>query len=356
MRLPTGFFIGFALTCAALTISSSAQTFQTLASFNMNNGAFPERMSLVQGRDGRLYGTTEEGGIEDCQMAVGCGTIFQIAGDGELVSLYRFCSQPSCSDGDEPLAGLLLGNDGYFYGTTVAGADRGCLGGCGTIFRITGQGKLTTLHRFCPRGLCPGGSNPAAALVQGIDGNFYGTADGGANSQGIAFKMSPSGTPTTLYNFCSQPNCADGQIPNGLAQGTDGNFYGTTASTVFRISPSGTLKTLYTFCSQRNCADGSDPEAGLVQGSDGDFYGTTAGGGTHGCCNGTVFKITPEGALTTLYSFCALPDCADGSEPLAGLIQATDGNFYGTTSWGGIRRAPLRTGVAPCLKSLQPAC
>ncbi len=124
----------------------------------------------------------------------------------------------------------------------------------------------------------------------------------------------------------------------GWCKATDGNFYGTTYSggagiygngTVFKITPTGTLTTLYSFCTQSGCADGDNPAAGLVQGTDGNFYGTTTGGGANN--GGTVFKITPTGTLTTLYSF----DFTDGRTPFAGLVQATDGNFYGTTVSGG---------------------
>jgi len=195
------------------------------------------------------------------------------------------------------------------------------------------------------------GAYPYDGLVQGMDGNFYGTTRfGGANTCigngcGTVFKITPGGILTTLYNFCGQPNCADGYGPSGgLIQATDGNFYGTTEEggasgygTVFKITPLGTLTTLYSFCGQPNCGDGINPTAGLTQASDGNFYGTTFGGGGTGY--GTVFKMTPGGTLTTLYNFCPgglLPlGCTDGQTPQGGLIQATDGNLYGTTQAGG---------------------
>jgi uncharacterized repeat protein (TIGR03803 family) len=117
-------------------------------------------------------------------------------------------------------------------------------------------------------------------------------------------------------------------------------LYGTTVGggahargTVFKITPSGTLTTLYSFCSQSGCTDGGHPLAGLVQATDGNLYGTTAGIGDVGA--GTVFKVTPGGTLTTLYSFCSQSGCTDGDDPTAGLFQATNGNFYGTTYSGG---------------------
>jgi len=253
----------------------------------------------------------------------------------------------------QPYAGLVQASDGNFYGTTLeGGSNNGCSlgsGSCGTVFKITPGGTLTTLHSFCSQPNCTDGGNPYAGLVQASDGNFYGTTfERGANGDGTVFKITPGGTLTTLYSFCSQPNCADGSIPYAeLVQATDGNFYGTTTQgagaygnggTVFKISPQSpyTLTSLYSFCSQPNCTDGDDPIAGLVQASDGNFYGTTQQGGGTNCSNnpnhcGTVFKMTPAGGLTTLYRF----DGSDGKWPIAGLVQATDGNFYGTTYTGG---------------------
>ena len=185
-----------------------------------------------------------------------------------------------------------------------------------------------------------------SGLVQGTDGNLYGTAYGdgypeceAGASCGSVFRITPSGTLTTLYRFCSQGfPCTAGASPSGsLVQAADGNFYGTTTSagangagTVFKITPSGALTTLYSFCAQDYpfCTDGGGPSGALVQATNGDLYGTTQTGGANG--DGTVFKITPSGKLTTLHSFAG----PDGAGP-NGLIQAADGNFYGTTSGGG---------------------
>jgi uncharacterized repeat protein (TIGR03803 family) len=159
--------------------------------------------------------------------------------------------------------------------------------------------------------------------------------------------MTPGGKLTTLHSFCSQLNssgyCADGCYPfAGLVLASNGDFYGTTVDggtnnggTVFKITASGKLTTLYNFCSQTDCTDGESPFAGLIQASDGNFYGTTENGGEYNRSGGTVFQITPSGKLTMLYSRCSQTDCADGSQPLAGLVQAGDGNFYGTTWLGG---------------------
>ena len=157
---------------------------------------------------------------------------------------------------------------------------------------------------------------------------------------------------TTLVSF-DGPNDANPHA--GLVEG-NGNFYGTTAAggnsnwgTVFKITRAGTLITLYSFCSQPNCADGGDPSADLRQGTDGNFYGTTTGGGSDGRDSGTVFRLTPSGSLTTLYSFCAQDGCADGGLPLAGLVQGDDGNFYGTTSAWGVYGNKLRLAPSPAL-------
>jgi uncharacterized repeat protein (TIGR03803 family) len=154
----------------------------------------------------------------------------------------------------------------------------------------------------------------------------------------LAAIAAPAQTFTLLLSF----DFSDGANPaSALLQATDGNLYGTTQSgganglgTVFQITPSGQLTTLYSFCAQSSCTDGESAYAGVVQATNGNFYGTTQLGGAN-ICNGagcgTVFKITPDGVLTTLYSFCSQSGCTDGEYPLAGLIQANDGNFYGTT-------------------------
>jgi uncharacterized repeat protein (TIGR03803 family) len=261
------------------------------------------------------------------------------------------------TDGGNPAGSLVQGLDGNLYGTTFDGGNTfaNCLGpNCGTAFRISPSGTLTTIYSFCSQANCADGGNPAGPLVLGVDGNFYGITEVGgtgagcyaANACGTVFKITPGGTLTTIYNWCSQPNCADGEYSltpesGAFVQAADGIFYGTndtggasSAGTAFKLTPTGSLTTLYTFCSQTNCADGSDPEGGLTRAADGDFYGVTQeGGGASGA--GTVFKLTPGGALTTLYDFCSQTNCTDGALPSGPLIQATDGNFYGTTEYGG---------------------
>jgi uncharacterized repeat protein (TIGR03803 family) len=290
-----------------------AQTFNTLVSFNGSNGAGPGA-PLVQGTDGNLYGITGAGG------AVADGTVFQIMPEGALTTLLSF-------DGTDGVAphGLVLATNGNFYGTTGAGGAHGD----GTFFEMTPSGTLATLLSF-------DGTGGPSGLVQATAEDFYGTTnEGGANGAGTVFKITPSGTPTTLYSFCSHligGACTDGEFPEGgVVQATNGDFYGTTSlggangsnGTVFKITPDGALTTLHSF----DITDGARPYGTLIQAADGDFYGTTVFGGNG---YGTVFKITPEGKLTTLHKF----DSTDGMDTSIGLVQATDGNFYGTAEGG----------------------
>jgi uncharacterized repeat protein (TIGR03803 family) len=332
------------LFCVAVAIASPAQTFTSLVTFDNTNGSNPTD-SLVQGVDGNLYGTTTTGG-----MAYGraFGTIFKVSTTGNLTTLYNFCTLGACPDGQQPAAALTFGADGNFYGATTYGGTGSECGGCGTIFKVTPAGELTTLHTFCVES-CSDGQAPFAPLVRGANGLFYGTTVGGGNFAGTIFAITSAGNFTSLYDFCSQANCPDGGYPqSGLVQGTNGNLYGTAmwggvqncytpgCGTIFKISAAGKFTTLYSFCSQggTGCPDGENPVGGLVQGADGNFYGTTAFGGGN-IIGGTIFKLTPSGTLTTLYRFCAQTNCPDGSFPQGPLIQGTDGNFYGTTQNGG---------------------
>ncbi len=357
-------FIVFAF-CAAAAIAMPAQTLTTLASFNGNNGSGPTA-PLLQGSDGNFYGTTVLGGAHSG------GTIFKITPGGTLTTLYSF----NGNDGFQPYAGLVRGNDGNFYGTTNGG-----LHGIGEIFKITPSGALRVLHIFnydygdggYPGPLVLGndgnlygltslgggdnagtffmvtpdgntfttlytfdfsvGKYPTGPLILLSDGNFYGTAPLGGDGYGTIFKITPSGTPTVLYSFCPQGDCSNGASPNGaLVRGSDGNFYGSAGGgtydggVIFKLTPSGTLTDLHNF----NRTDGLNANGGLVQGRDGNFYGTTSTGGAHGV--GTIFQMTPGGRLNSIYSFTG---GADGANPKAGVVQGSDGKFYGTTYIGG---------------------
>ena len=402
LRLSEAACIVFVVCVASM---ASAQTFTTLANFDGSNGAYPSA-ALIQATDGNLYGTTFDGGAYGAGTVFtansagtvttfysfgltssrgplapvvqatdgnfygtagggpnGWGTVFKITPDGTLGTvLYEFCSQGGCSDGSAP-KGLIRATDGNFYGTTG--------GGAGTVFKITPAGTLTTLHYFCSklilkygRYVCADGKQPHATLVQGTNGSFYGTTiNGGSYDQGVVFQIAPAGKLAIPYRFCSDESCPDGWDPEAeLIQATNGSFYGTASEggangwgTIFKIAGS-KMTRLYSFCSQTNCVDGGGPLAALVQATDGNFYGTAAVGGANDW--GTIFKITREGVLTTLHSFCAQPDCADGAYPTAGLVQATDGSFYGTTWQGGTGGSGtvfrLSVGLGPFVKT-QPA-
>jgi len=239
-------------------------------------------------------------------------------------------------DGASPSAGLIQGGDGDFYGTTSGDGQHNY----GTVFRIGADGSFTSLHQFV--NLVTDGAGPNGILTQGRDGNFYGTTSGGGtNNNGTVFKITAEGTLTTIWHFGSLSNNMDGKWPlAGLVQGSDGSFYGTTQlggtnnnGTAFKITPAGILTPLWQFGSLSNKADGSNPDTGLVQGSDGNFYGMAAYLGTK--LGGTAFQITTTGTLTVVWQFRSLPNAADGATPLARLVQGSDGSFYGTTAFGG---------------------
>ena len=308
--------------------SDLGTSFTTLRSFDGTDGRL-SFAGLVQATNGNLYGTTYYGGTKDS------GNVFEITPGGTLTTLYSLCSKSGCTDGEYTYAVPIQGTDGNFYGTTYLGGSKEL----GTVFKVTPSGTQTTLHTFAG----PDGSEPLAGLVQGTNGSFYGTTNmGGAEGYGVIFKITPSGAFTTLHSFCSQSGCTDGENPYAaLVQGIDGNLYGTTLGggsskgfgTVFKITPSGTLTTLHRFCTQSSCPDGKFPQTGLVQANNGNFYGTTISGGASG--GGTIFEITPTGKLTTLYNVCSQSGCPDGNYLYAGLIQATDGNLYGIMDVGG---------------------
>ncbi len=319
--------------CVVWTLSLRAQTLTNLVTFPGGSGSDPQG-SIAQGTDGSFYGTTVEGGNSSCNPPNGCGTVFKVTQSGVLTILYSFCSKANCADGSNPYGGLVLGTDGDFYGVTPNGGPHGG----GTIFRITPQGKLTTLYSFCAETNCADGDSAISPPVEASDGSFYGTAYGGAHGVGTIYEITPTGKLTSLYSFCALAGCPDGSAPaGGLVRGTDGEYYGTTYrggsfgyGTVFKIAAGGQLITLHSFSS----TDGANPTASLIQAKNGDFYGSTLLGGTvldtcpSGC--GTLFRISSSGKLATLDNF----DWSNGYEPNSALVQATDGNLYGTTVYG----------------------
>jgi uncharacterized repeat protein (TIGR03803 family) len=338
IRKPKFMHFSFAFVlCAALATASASVTFKNLASFNGTDGNNPTNVILVQGIDGDLYGTTQYGGTENL------GTVFKISSTGTLTTLWNFCKESGCPDGDRPVAGLTLVPGGDLYGTTYAG---GAHNG-GAIFKITPAGALTVVHSFCGLFGCTDGLNPEAPLVLAADGNLYGTTVlggtggcGGCHGGGIAFKIGLSGTFAKIHDFCTG-TCTDyGNPSNVLVQASDGNFYsemtgrsGYYSGNVVRMTPAGKVTVLYTFCKLTNCADGVFPQGGLVQGANGDLYGTTQSGGKYN--DGTFFAITLAGTLTTLHSFDYVTSGNLGADVDSGLVLGNDGNFYGITTEGG---------------------
>ncbi len=296
-------------------VSSSAQTFTTLATLTGAEGSVPFS-SLIQGRDGSLYGTAAMGG------AHGLGTVFRVTPAGDVSVIHDFCAQPNCTDGAYPVGALALGIDGILYGTSEDGG----VNGLGTIFRVSPGGSFSVLHSFDGTD----GALPAAGLVLASDGNFYGTTVEGGNSSscsqcGTVFKTTSTGALTVLHSFGG----ADGAYPEApLVQGNDGGLYGTTfeggasgcyCGTVFKATLGGGFTTLHSF----DVTDGSKSIAPLVQATNGAFYGTTEEGGSGGI--GTIFRISSRGTLATVHQF----DLTDGGSPNSGLVQATDRNLYG---------------------------
>ena len=272
---------------------------------------------LLQGADGNFYGITNSGG------ASGDGTIFEVTPAGVETVLHAF----SGADGQNPQGGLIEDASGNFFGTSVYGGSSGF----GTAFELAANRTETVLHSFTKSG---DGGYPICSLVEDGSGNLYGTTWGGGLTHGIVFEIPSGGSETVLHSFAD--NSSDGGYPTaGLVRATDGNYYGTTnnggsanSGTVFKITPSGVETLLYTFSGG---SDGGNPQNGLIQGSDGNFYGTATAGGAHG--DGAVFEVTPTGTETVVYSFAGGTN--DGSDPAAALLQASDGNFYGTTNQGG---------------------
>jgi len=313
------------------------------------DGAAPYA-GLVRDAQGNLYGTTLGGGNPTCEYVTGiygCGTVFKVDTTGKETVLYTFCSASNCTDGGGPEANLVLDAQGNLYGTTRFGGSPACTPhGCGTVFKLDTTGKETVLYSFTGAG--GDGRTPSASVVLDTQGNLYGTSAEGGNLEctegyngcGTVFKVDTTGKETVLYSFTGKP---DGAGPYaGLVRDVQGNLYGTTDSggangegTVFKVDTTGKETVLYSFCSVSKCPDGAQPVAGLVQDAQGNLYGTTDfGGATY---YGTVFKVDTTGHETVLFSFCpaGYPNCTDGAQPMAGLVQDAQGNLYGTTFWGG---------------------
>jgi uncharacterized repeat protein (TIGR03803 family) len=319
--------LGLALACAAITFSLAvcAQA-QTLSYLADFDGTngLQPFGGVTQATDRNFYGTTTNGGGH------GYGNVYRITPGGEITSIYDFCKRPNCADGTTPESAPVLGSDGNLYGTTT-GIDYGN----GTVYKMTLSGELTTLYTFCSLAECADGSVPNG-LMQASDGNFYGTTFSGGNSNaGTIFKITPAGQFTSLYSFCSLANCADGNTPvSPPIEGSDGGLYGAAwqylgGGVLYRLTLAGDYKVLYSFCRGIFCSGGSGPLA-MVQDANGNFFGTTQyGGGSDDV--GTLFELTSKQQFINLHNF----DKTDGAYPSAGLTLANDGNLYGATVEGG---------------------
>lgn len=370
----------------ALSVAGSAQSLTTLVSFTSSDGIDPIG-PIAQDASGNIYGTTLYGGSQNQ------GEVYKVTPDGTLTVLHNFCTQTNCADGGNPWGGLILASDGNFYGTTL-----------GTVYRITPSGDLTTIYTFCSLPGCADGQLTYAPLLQASDGNFYGTAIyGGVAHQecggtcGTIFKLTLAGVLTTLHDFTGR----DGYYPTtGLVQGRDGNLYGTTTfggaqgsgglGTAFKVTTSGEFKLLHSFVASEgwhaslnlqasngnfyglaaydgpnndgsifkmtasgvvtvlfgfDASTGTNPNS-LLQAPNGIFYGTVPNG-VNAVGAGTIFELTPSGSLTTLYKFCSQTNCTDGAAP-SSLLRSADGGLHGATSAGGGNTCDIAGGTTSC--------
>jgi uncharacterized repeat protein (TIGR03803 family) len=297
-------FLVTVMLCAAV---ASAQAYKDIFEFDgTTHGCCPQYpATIAQGQDANFYGTTPTGGASNV------GTVFKITAAGTETVLYNF----DITHGSNPNGGLTLGVDGNLYGTSEHGGAHSY----GNVFKVTPAGTLTVLYDFT--GGTDGGY-PLAPPIQGTDGNFYGTT-----YPGVAYKISTKGAFKVIKKIPSTPY-------GPLLQGSDGAFYGMTelggtagVGTIFKVA--GTkVTTLFNF----DTTHGAFPYGGLAEGADGNFYGTTSSGGSTNA--GVVFKVTPTGTVTVLYDFDST-NPTDGYQAFAGLVAATDGNFYGSTIFGG---------------------
>ncbi len=264
------------------------------------------------------------------------------------VALYNFCGLKNCADGNLP-AGIVAGNDGNIYGVTTAGGNQY---NRGTVFKLvpleTGKWQHVVLYRFCTVAFtCPDGSEPVAAPIVDVNGNIYGTTLAGGNANGTMFELSPNkkGTKWKLKTVLDLPG-ANGTLAyagQNLGQAYDGesSLYTIHNGAVIRLThvqDVWSITTVYTFCQLANCADGSGASGDLAVDTAGNIFGTTPGGGAHGF--GTVFEISRSGSTwkeRVLHSFCEANQCFDGSGPAAGVTLDATGAVYGTTHWGGAK-------------------
>jgi len=294
------------------------------ASTNPNSG-------LIQGSDGYLYGTTSYGGVN-------YGTVYKLSTTGTFTTLHSFSS--GTSEGTYPFGNIMQASDGYLYGTT----NNGGANGYGTVYKVSTTGVFTNLYSFA--GGLLDGCNSYQGLKQGSDGYLYGTTQScGTYSQGVLFKISTAGVESIVHAFAGGSDGSPGYYLGGgnIVIGSDGNLYGVNASgglygagTVYKLTASGTFSTLYSFGNS-----GFGNPLSLIQGADGYLYGSTSTGSYYSNNNsayyynspaGTIFKISTTGAYSSLYSF----EYGLNGTTASGIMQASDGHFYGLSSQGGV--------------------
>jgi len=313
-----------ALLSLLLPVSSIAQVVNEVYAFPTSVPSYGGGMTPAQGRDSKMYGSTSGFGLTNAG-----GSLVKFSLGGKANVLYTF------SQGGTFPSGLTLATDGNFYGTVYDGGTSAL----GVLFKITAAGSYTGLYNFT------GGADgryPSSAPIQASDGNLYGTTANGTVDDGTIYKYIPStGTFSTIYSFKQDGSQGSG-IVAALMQGADGNLYGTATGggasgcgVIFKVTISGTLLSDYSFpCG----AGGNSPASALIQAADGNLYGTTMLGGDLtsqecqkiGC--GTIFKVS-HGVVSILYRFSGYPN--DGDLAVGGLVEGTDGKLYGGTQKGG---------------------
>jgi uncharacterized repeat protein (TIGR03803 family) len=297
--------------------------FKVLVTFNSGNGAYPGGTLLLE-TNGELFGTTEGGGGNGS----GGGTVFEMSTNGQVFSTLAAFNP---TQGAEPVDGLIRDASGNFYGTTYSGGAYNY----GAVFKMDTNDVITTLASFDQTN----GAWPNCNLCLDGAGYLWGTTvGGGTGSFGTIFKIPTNGIPanTFLVPFATF-NGANGSIPMaGLTPGPNGAYYGTTEAggkynygVVFQVSAGGIITNVLSFAG----GNGAYPLAALIPGTNGDFYGTTGGAGfdhTQFASNGTIFRVTTNGVLTTLFAF----NGTNGSVPSAPLLFGRNGALYGTTAYG----------------------
>jgi len=283
---------------------------------------------LTLGTDGNFYGTCHNGGANNY------GTLFKVTSAGGLTVLHNFAAQGSTSDGCEPLAPPIQATNGDFYGTTsFCGANN-----YGTVYKLTLAGAYSLLYSFQGP---PNDTVLPLGLIEGTNGDLWGLGNGWIISGGGVFKITLAGKESLVYTFEPNPEGAflDGEGPyTNLIQGSNGDFYGTTEEggsanegTIFQVTAAGKETVLYSFPNQ---TDGAYPSLPLTQGPNGILYGAATDCAGGGCAQAGLFDITTKGAYKNLYLYPLV--CSNCGQPEAPLLLSTSGTFYSTTEQGGI--------------------